>query len=157
MKLIEAKGTWYHGSDEDFDSFDTLKLNSGFLGKGAYFYQDKLSAQTFGKNIYKLQNSKDFNTIPLDYSLNKNEVEGIATNAGLKFQSIKKDLPSGAFKPYWWFVEASNFYSLKRSKLLSTLAMIFSVKGFDSIIVDYPNGGLVLFIFDKIEDVELKL
>lgn len=149
---------WYHGSSiNNISTFIPQDKDRNFLGTGVYFYSDKTNAKKFGNFIYKVQIPFMKKILTLDYRFNLSQIEGLMTNLELNFD--KNILPSGAFKPSWWFYESYNYFNIPfdiktiKNKLQLYFKIVMSMSG---VVVSYPSGGNVLFIFDDFDKIKIK-
>ncbi len=84
----------YHGTKNEFNTFDKMKARSAFYGKGFYFTTNKKFADSYGRTIKAHLNIKnpfvidynDFINIELNkrYGLDKQEINNILSNLGLE-------------------------------------------------------------------------
>ena len=159
MRLSERSKIWYHGSPND--SITELKASDNdenLLGTGVYFYKNKIAAMQFGDYVYKAEVPTNIRVMEKDHHLDLSLIEGILTNIGLDFYENRGNLPCGAYSPSWWFLEGKNYFDLKisRKDYLAKVQTFFRVMmNYSGIIIDYPNGGEVLFVWSKIKDIKL--
>jgi hypothetical protein len=150
-------GWFYHGSScPEITSFN-FKEDGKFqlLGSGIYFYQKRESAKQYGNNIYKVKLS-DFKLAPQNFEFTHSDLHSIFN----KEFSTTTD-PAGITKPIWWATDGWDYYGysrLARSEVIGKIAAYMqSHYGFDGMLAEYPNGGIVACVwrhFDKLHPIQ---
>jgi len=80
-KVVDEDGeplVLYHGSDEEFTSFDKSKAQDGRWGKGFYFADNADTAKKYGKNIMKVYVKAD-----KLFSMDTNKTDGSGKSYGV--------------------------------------------------------------------------
>ena len=160
IQMFEIKGVpkiWYHGSDNpNISKFMTDAATFALLGKGVYFYKDKKATKNYGKFTYKVKLPGSIKVLPLDFKFSDSQMEGLSQDHNLDFDRI--DIVkrfSGARYPIWWVTEGYKFINKKRDFVAKRMSLFIKVMlSVNGIIVNYPNGGIVLCLWDRY--VELK-
>lgn len=130
----EAKQTFYHGTNADFNNFDISKAGQndvGFYGKGVYLTGDKVKAGGYGKNIKEVLPNLD-KTYVLDKSKGI-DLEEIARLTGANVPSGPRDV-----------FTARDIIMQNPERFTENLKK----QGYDSVRVKANNGLDELVVFD---------
>lgn len=85
-KIIDKEGApllLYHGSNDDFNTFEKSKYGNGQLGSGFYFTSSKQEAKEYGKNIKEV-----YLNIKKPFDINQNPEE-IAKNLEIPLEKLQ--------------------------------------------------------------------
>lgn len=76
VSILSDNGFLVHGTNTDFDSFDSSKIKGGMRGNygyGAYFTNEAYKCEEYGRNFVFLD-AKDFNFLDLHQKVKANDV-----------------------------------------------------------------------------------
>jgi hypothetical protein len=162
IQMLESKAPkiWYHGSDNpDITKFKTSATSFALLGKGVYFYKDKKATKKYGKFTYKVSLPNYIKILPLGFKFSDSQIEGLSQDHALDFDrfDITKRF-GGARLPIWWVTEGYKFIGKKRDFVAQKMASFIKIMvGVSGMMADYPNGGVVLCLWDQYTELESEL
>jgi len=133
--------TYYHGTNANFDDFDSSKIgsytgNEGFYGKGIYVSRNPVAAHVYGKNIMST-NIELNNPYKINNKTSYEEVANLAETEVIKTSDYAKDF--------------ADMISKNPSKFTENLKKL----GYDG--VDVSNGAeIVVFDASKVKKIGTK-
>lgn len=149
----DDENMYYHGSNAyDLDYFKPSDEGTHLLGYGVYFYKNKSSAKQYGSHIYAIELNPDWNIAPKNFQFNESEIRHLLKDLDLDASVDLRKSPAGLVKPIWWATEAPFYFKVSRRLVADLLSEMMGNK-FDGMLTDYPNGGEVLVLWHKYDDL----
>ena len=150
VKEAIANNVWYHGSPDT--NIKKLEIQDGkfsLLGSGVYFYKSLESAKMYGDNVYKVIVGDNYNIAINNFQLSPNDLNSIFERY---FETNKE--PYGIVSPLWWATDGWNYYGYNRKETVNKISKYLQESyNFDGMTAIYPNGGLVLCLWRKYDEL----
>ncbi len=146
-RRVMAGRIYWHGSKSpDIVQFSVDSMKFALLGPGVYLYKNKVSARQYGDYLYRVDVS-GLKIAKKDFKFAASTVEGLMHNLGIDAGANKV---MGIWSPVWWCTDGWDFYGKSRSEVAKLVSLMMMNNGWDGMLVDYPNGGEVCVVWQKI-------